>query len=587
MTDIRVSSGQTVTSTTLGAGDTMEVFAGGSAVRTEVLAGGVLTISGGTTTGTIVLGGEEVVSAGGVAHGGTVRGVGRAQGEEIVSAGGVAIGTRIGRFGEQVLLSGGAARDTAMTGGDQVVSGGAAIRTSGSGFQTVSAGGVAIGTSLAGGGLEIGPGGVARGAVIGAGAGEFVFSGGVAVGGVVGGEIDIVSGGVAVGTTVGSGGIEVVAGLFAGVPGGVARNTVIDSGGKVFVGSGGVIDTPVISGGSLRLEKRYRLGGAIDFAAGTSGGSIEIFGVRLPGSAHVISGFAPGDAIDLATIAFASGGSATLAKGNELEITKGGKTYTLFFDPKQDFSGFVFTLSGDGRHGTLVTEEKAPAAAAPAAGFAQSLAGTDIRVGSGQTSSGITLGAHDTMEVFSGGTAIDTRVLAGGLLTLSGGAADGTLVRSGGEEIVSSGGAARHTIVGSGGEATVPSGGRIVAPVISGGLLMLDPGYRLGGAIDFAGAGGELVIDAATVPGSAHVISGLAPGDVIDLVFAPFFSGGSATLAAGNELHITEGGKTYTLFLDPKQDLSGDGFTLAFGDHFGTEVIVHSARPTDIRVGSG
>ena len=57
-----------------------------------------------------------------------------------------------------------------------------------------------------------------------------------------------------------------------------------------------------------------------------------------------------------------------------------------------------------------------------------------------------------------------------------------------------------------------------------------------------------------------NVISGLAIGDVIDLLGVTFSSGGSATLMSSNVLKVVEGGKAYQLHLDPKQVLTADAF---------------------------
>jgi hypothetical protein len=75
--------------------------------------------------------------------------------------------------------------------------------------------------------------------------------------------------------------------------------------------------------------------------------------------ANVISGFAPGDTIDLAGVPYDSSGYTTLFSGGNsvqpnavLGITEGGSTYYLQFDPSQNFQNEVFQLSSDGKGGT-------------------------------------------------------------------------------------------------------------------------------------------------------------------------------------------------------------------------------------------
>jgi autotransporter passenger strand-loop-strand repeat protein len=353
-------------------GDTMEVFAGGSAVRTGVLHGAVLTLSGGTARGTEVgAGGKMVVSSGGTARG-TEVGSG---GEMIVSAGGTALHTVLS--GEEIVSSGGTARHTIIGRGQLVVSsGGDAFGNTLSGFGFVRVeGGLVRGTAVTGGevnvdsgladatvigsrGFLLVDGGVARGLVVASRGDAVVFGGGHISEAVISGGRLFDNGGSVAEAVIDSGGEVLV--RF----GGRIAAPVIGSGGEVFVLHSSTVTAPVLSGGSLELLRGSRLGGSIDFAG--SGGSLVVARNRLPGPANLISGFAPGDTIDLAAASFVSAGSATLAKGNELQISEGGKTYTLFFDPKQDFSGFVFTWASDGHGGTLVGEEKAPAAAADA-----------------------------------------------------------------------------------------------------------------------------------------------------------------------------------------------------------------------------
>jgi hypothetical protein len=70
----------------------------------------------------------------------------------------------------------------------------------------------------------------------------------------------------------------------------------------------------------------------------------------------VISGFAPGDTLDLGGVAFSSpGGSVTLTSGNVLQVVEGGVTYNLQLDPSQNYSEDSFALSSDASGGTKVT----------------------------------------------------------------------------------------------------------------------------------------------------------------------------------------------------------------------------------------
>ena len=59
----------------------------------------------------------------------------------------------------------------------------------------------------------------------------------------------------------------------------------------------------------------------------------------------MLSGFAPGDIVDLASIAFESSGTATLS-GTTLTVVESGQTYALQFD--STVSGDIFKLVTDG-----------------------------------------------------------------------------------------------------------------------------------------------------------------------------------------------------------------------------------------------
>ena len=115
---------------------------------------------------------------------------------------------------------------------------------------------------------------------------------------------------------------------------------------------------------------------------------------------------------------------------------------------------------------------------------------------------------------------------------------------------------------------------------LQGGLLELAaPGAAGTGAVDFTGSA-TLIIDAAALGGSAPVFSfantidGVAPGGTIDLRSLGFTVLGSAALdgAVHNRLDVISGGTTIELQLDPTQDFTGKGFSLAPDGAGGTQV---------------
>ena len=99
-----------------------------------------------------------------------------------------------------------------------------------------------------------------------------------------------------------------------------------------------------------------------------SGGSINFdsdaelkFGGQSPSLfAATVDGFAPGNVIDLTSIADVAGSHADMNYAtNVLTITEGSNNYTLDFNPTQNFVGDYFHLATDGA-GTNITENTTP-----------------------------------------------------------------------------------------------------------------------------------------------------------------------------------------------------------------------------------
>jgi hypothetical protein len=54
----------------------------------------------------------------------------------------------------------------------------------------------------------------------------------------------------------------------------------------------------------------------------------------------VLSGFSPGDAVDLAGVSYSSSATYQLLSGNQLQLTENGNSYVLNLDPTQSYSSF-------------------------------------------------------------------------------------------------------------------------------------------------------------------------------------------------------------------------------------------------------
>jgi autotransporter passenger strand-loop-strand repeat protein len=514
MTTIIVSGAPPVSGLTLNATDTLTVLSGGTALATTVNAGAVVTISaGGYTSGTIVSsGGSEAL-------------------------GGTAFGTVVSLGGTQAILSGGTAVATSVTNdaGQTVSGGGTAISTvltSNSG-ELVSAGGVTLYTVLSNDASEsVISGGSAVSTIIGApgasaieGAALYVVSGGTATGAVISSGF-LANAGVSIDTVILSGGIEYVSaatlvpvsGQFAAVPGGTAIGTVLDAGGTLVLQSGAVA------------------AGGIDFNG--PGGFLDISATVMP--ATPISGFAPGDTIDLINIPYASGGSASYSSG-VLTVSEGGESYALNLAGTYAASGF--TLYGAGSSTEIFLDTGSGLVVS--AGFPVSdivLDSTDrLTVLSGGTARGITINAGAVGTVSSGGYTSGTILHRQGLeQVLTGATVSGTIVSSGGSEAL--GGTAIGTVVSLGGTQAILSGGTAVATSVTNdaGQTVSGGGTAISTVLtsnsgELVSAGGVTLYTVLSNDASESVISGGSA--VSTIIGAP-----GASAIEGAALYVVSGG---------------------------------------------
>jgi hypothetical protein len=120
----------------------------------------------------------------------------------------------------------------------------------------------------------------------------------------------------------------------------------------------------VISGDGAEFGSGSVVSGAITFGSG--GGTLRIDSTKMP--TNVISGLAPGGVtIDLAGIAFVSGGTAQVVSGGTLQITEGVTSANLKLDPTENYTSDTFTLVSDGGTGTDVIVTDPPPASVSAA----------------------------------------------------------------------------------------------------------------------------------------------------------------------------------------------------------------------------
>ena len=499
MANIVVSSGHISSGLSAGSGTDVIILGGGTAISTTVVSGGGQFVSSGglatkaLVSGGFTIGGGEYVSSGGTAVSAILSGSNANQGGQVL-VGGIASNTIVDGYGYEVISRGGLSVNATVNSG---------------GEQALYAGGRASSTIVSGGGI-LGDlsFGTTVGTILRSGGTEFVLSSAVASGTVVsgGGVLQIWSAGVGSATTISSGGTETIS------AGGTDVGATISSGGYQAVSAGGVSVSATTKSAGIET---VIAGGTALGAVVQAGGTLSAFGMLL------------GTISDAGTV---SGG--TVGSGGTTIVTPGGHT-----------SG-VTVASG----GTEVLSAGATAVSA----VVQS-GGTIVFAGG--VTSGLVLSSGATEAVASGAAANALSAGAGVLLLVSGYDTH-AVVLAGGTEVVLSGGSSWAATVSSGGTEIISSGGLVSnAAVAAGGTEIVSGGtleYN-GGNTTFSGVlqgSGTLLLSAtnfayAGVPGSSNV-GVVQQGGTITVKDSETFGGGY-TFSAGGGSAIIAAGQTLTI----------------------------------------
>jgi len=312
----------TATDTRLTDNGEQNVYAGGTANSTFVLAGGSQ-LDYGTADGTFVYGLQSVY---GSASETTIE----SGGQQKVFANGTTTGTIIDQGAS--LVDWGTDSD-ATVGGDQYVFGVADSSTVSFGVQHVEAGGTANGVTIGAHGQQILDSSAAG---IGTASNTTLNGGGQFVYGAA--TVDQ--------TTIDNGGTEYLYGT--------ATNTVINSGAQIVYANGTASGT-TINGGT----EHVLTGGTADGVTfGGSSGTLSLDQASTLGGS--ISGFQAGDTIDLGFVSFSSANttlgysSNATNTGGTLTVTDGTNTATMALLGL--YTAANFALASDGNGGTFVTD---------------------------------------------------------------------------------------------------------------------------------------------------------------------------------------------------------------------------------------
>ena len=365
-------------------------------------------------------------------------------------------------------------------------------------------------------------------------------------------------GGIVSNTLIDSGGLEVVnsggtdlgasdSGTLRVLSRGLASGVEVHSGG-ILLGAGGIVSSATIESGGLEVVNSS----GTDLGASDSG-TLRVFSRGLASNVEVHSG----------GILLGAGGivsSATIESGG-LEVVNSGGT-----DLGASVSGTLRVFSRGLASGVEVHS----------GGLLQ--VGV-LGFGAGGLVSGTTIDSGGFEIVDLGGTDLGAKIF-GGEQDVFGYASGVTL--SEGAQVVEFGGTTSATVI-SGGTEFISAGGTATNPLIAGGTLEVQAGGTISGSISFAPnflltTSSTLRIDGTAMPSA--IISGLAPGDIIELENVPFDSHAYTLLQTSNNLvqlnnvlQVVANAQTYSLNLDPSQKFSG-GFFLSAAADGGTDITV-------------
>jgi len=603
-TFVTISAGQTVSGLIVGAGGEVDVLSGGMLTGGPVSSGGEEIVeSGGVISGaTVDDGGVLTVNAGGT----TVGVVLNDPGQETVSAGGTASGTLID--GGELDVYGSATGTFVMSGTQIVESGGTStdITVSNGGFFEILSGASANGvTVLSGGVIELIGGGTVSGLKVDSGGEESIYTtvaSGQTVSGVVvsnDSEQAVQRGGKAVGTVVQGGGLQQVQGSATGTvlsgagahqyvySGGVADGTIIRSGGYELVfASGHTSGIVVSSGGVLQIFSGIASGITV-----LSGGELVVSGATLTGvtlsKGAIEGGDVIGPGVVSSSITVGSGQSQTILSGGVavdtvaldggVQIVSGKATGTILSS-----GGIESVSSGGAASGTHVLKGGELIYAGGTVTGAVVGVGGLLAVATGAKASGMTVGTGVTLTVSSGGTASGAIVSSGGkALVISGGTTVGATVSSGGVETVSSGAHASGTTVLKGGEIVYDGGTVTGSTISSGGVLAVAAGAKASGMT--VGTGVTLTVSSGGTASGAIVSSGgkalvISGGTTVG---ATVSSGGIETVSSGahaSGTHVLKGGEIV---------YDGGTVTTPVIASGGSEAVAAGVKVSGLTVGAG
>jgi hypothetical protein len=345
--------------------------------------------------------------------------------------------------------------------------------------------------------------------------------------------------------------------------------TIVGLNGKgVALGDGGTVSnaatTALISGPSdgVRIDGGAGSVGNWGTIVGSNYNGIRLSnggGVTNAGAAALISGY--DDGVDVVGSSGSVGNSGTIVGGRYDGVTLGMGGTVANSGAIIGGGGTAVYLGGTGANRLILYPGYAFGGAVVAVGT-----GNALELGAGSAAAVGTLSGLGTSFVNFATVSFDSgsRWVLGGSNTVANGVAltvgsGATLTNAGTLDLAGS------LVV----DAATP--GATGATVINDGTIASLAGTA-GTAVSFGAVGGaELVIDAGSM--LVGVVAGVQLADTFDLPFLAYGgAGGTATLGAGNVLHVVETAGTFNIDLDPAQSFAHEAFAPTDDETGGTAV---------------
>ena len=522
---LTISSGGNGTVSTMSAG-WQEIYDGGTGTVSTMLAKyGYQGINGGTGTVNVMSSGAQYVN-GGTGTVSTMSG-----GKQNISSGGTGtISTMEG--GSQTISSGGNGTVVTMTSGWQNIDygGTGTVSTMNSGQQTVKSGGAGTVSTMLGGAQLVESGGTGAVSIMNDGE-QNIYSGGS------GTVVTMNSGGQYI--TSGTGTVSTMSGGMQDISSGTGTISTM-LGGAQLVESGGSGIVSTLSGGTQIIVEQGS-GTVSAMNGGTqmiSSGGIGTVSTVSGGMQEIVSGTGMISTMNSGMQNIRAGGTGTVStlSGGSQSIAGGGTgTVDIMSGGMQDISsggtGTVNTMSGGGQRissgiGTVSTMSGGVQLIySGAAGTVSTMNGGVQYVQNGGTALDTVI-AGGTQIVSSGGTSLDTLLNSGGTVYQKSGGMISSMVYSGGVQIIEnittgydgmtlgsggtnvtmgviSGAQMSGTIINSGGEQLVLNGGTALDTELNGGSLQLSSG---GTVKDMTLTSGSLELE--NINGGSFTVSG-------------------------------------------------------------------------------